>query len=544
VTGAPGKRRFRICVRGTCVMMQPTTLATKGKLPAHPAAPLLAVAVIWALELFVFQAVSFRFDYPVPAVKRIGAVGIRLALDLAFCTGWVFLMPRFLTAAAFAAFLLFTQVAGYYQAVFGRVLSLTTMRAQWSEGVAGARFDVGYIAAGALLLLSATLVLKLWLLHRAAGVRRRRTALRAWAFYFALLAVAMGRVDPPRKLRTFVSPGRFGMTYGFLPLWASEAVMLDREHLLREAIAQRARVTDRLSAIEPLPPLEGDVVLLQVESLDWRVLHHRVDGRPVTPFLDRLADEAMVFTVTAFHANGSGDTDFVMLNAVPPSPSVMTYTLGRYPYADTLPQRAARRGYTPVALHGNSGDFFSRRRTFQRMGFAQTLFLEEMRGTFGLTPGLWGIRDDAVLALSRKLLAERSPRERQLHYLITLTSHQPFIYLEADQHTFLPRGDDLLSRYYNSIHFVDRQLESYIGGLPEGTLVFLFGDHCAMVAIGDTPPAAPERVPFLIHSVGRRLAERQVSRDQPIARSGELTILDAASYVHRLFAQEAMRKEK
>lgn len=510
--------------------------------------PLLAVAVVWALELFVFQALSFHFDYPLPQVKRGGAIAIRLVLDLAFCVGWVFLLPRFLTVAAFFGFLLFSQIAGYYQAVFGRVLSLTTIRAQWAEGLEGARFDVSYLAVGSLLVLGATLVVKLWLLRHAAGQRQRRLGLAAWALYFVLLAVTMWQIDPPRKLRTFVSSDRFGMTYGFLPLWVSEAVYLDRDHLLREAVAQRARVTDRLSAIEPVFPLEGDVVFLQVESLDWRVLHHQVEGRPVTPFLNRLTEIAMVFKVTAFHDNGSGDADFVMLNAVPPSPSVMTYTLSHYPYTNTLPQLAAKRGYASVALHGNSGNFFSRRQTFNRIGFTRTLFLEEMRDNFGLKPSLWGIRDDAVLALSRTLLTRDGPQKRQLHYLITLTSHQPFTYLEADQRLFLARAGDLLSRYYNSINFVDRQLETYIGSLAEGTLVIIFGDHRAMVAYGaageDAAADVAEWVPFLIHVVGRRLAEQQVSRDLPITRSGELTILDAAAYVHRLFTHDSMRREK
>ncbi len=359
---------------------------------------LTLIVLVWTLELFCVQAKSFCFDYPVPVLKQVGAQTIRFLLDAAFCTGWVFLFPRGFTIAAFFIFVLFAQIAGYYEVAFDRALTLTTIQAQWVEGVVGAQFDWAYVDKPLLMLMSGTLALKIWLLQRIdqrvfQRCESRRIGMVAWGGYSVLAALAMGWIDPPRKLRLFVTGDRLGMTYGFILLWMGEAVYLNQDHLLQEAVAQRAHSTDRLSAIEPPLALRGDVVLIQVESLDWRILNHSVCGMPVTPFLNRLADEAMIFKISAPHVNGSGDTDFVMLNAVPPSPTVMTYTLARYPYCDTLPQVAGRRGYRTSAFHGNSGRFFSREQAFGRMGFDALWFLEEMRDTVGLPSSLWGIRE-------------------------------------------------------------------------------------------------------------------------------------------------------
>lgn len=505
---------------------------------------LLAVALIWALELFVFQALSFHFDYPVPLVKRIGAQAVRLLLDLSFSIGIVLLLPRALTLCAFLLFIVCSQGLSYYQAVFGRVLSWKTLAGQFSEGFEALRFEWSYLNWWLLLALLLGLLLKWRVLRRTAAApgppRRSRLALGAAALlvYALLLAVAMWRIDRPEKLRSFVSADRFGMTYGFLPLWACEFYYLDEGHLLREAVARRALASARLSALEDPIALTGNVVLIQVESLDWRVLRHSVDGRPVMPFLNRLGEEAMLFKIAAIHENGSGDTDFVMLNAVPPSPTVITYKIKEYPYQDTLPQLAARAGYSTVALHGNSGHFFERRRNFRRMGFARALFLEELRDDMGIPASLWGIRDDSLLAASGALLREGEPGTRQLHYIITLTSHQPFIYLEPEHQTFLPGRSDIGSRYFNSMNFVDRQLATYIGSLTAGTLVAIFGDHRAMVEYvsqADAGAGRKEYVPLLIHRVGERLADQQASRDRPEARSGEITLLDAAAYVHGMF---------
>jgi phosphoglycerol transferase MdoB-like AlkP superfamily enzyme len=330
-----------------------------------------------------------------------------------------------------------------------------------------------------------------------------------------------------------------------LLVWAGEAVYLNQEQLLREAVKQRVNVTDRLAGIEPPLTLTGDVVLLQVESLDWRLLNHRVNGKPVIPFLNRLAEEAMLFKVAAFHSTGTGDADFVMLNAVPPSQTVITYALARYPYTDTLPQIARRAGYATAAFHGNTGSCYRRDRVFRRMGFDELWFLEELRDKEKLPLSLWGVRDDTLLAFSQSRLQGRdgSPSRPQLHFIITLTSHQPFIYLEPAERLFLPKADNLLDRYFDSMNFVDRYLEKYIDGLTPGTLVILFGDHRAMVSYSSTAgkggDGPVEYVPLMIHRVGEQLATQQASRTLPIAFSGELTILDAASYVHRLFKKES-----
>ena len=106
---------------------------------------LLIVALVWGVELFLLQALSFHFDYPVPLLKRVGAVTIRLVLDLAFAVGVVMVLPRLATAVVFFLFLLFVQVGLFYQAVFGRVISLSSARMQWSEGVSVLHFEPSYV---------------------------------------------------------------------------------------------------------------------------------------------------------------------------------------------------------------------------------------------------------------------------------------------------------------------------------------------------------------------------------------------------------------
>ena len=74
--------------------------------------------------------------------------------------------------------------------------------------------------------------------------------------------------------------------------------------------------------------------------------------------------------------------------------------------------------------------------------------------------------------------------------------------------------------------------------LPDDSVIVVYGDHASHVDFGqNNSDNGDEFIPFLIHKVGRNLAQRQRTRDQEIATSGELTLLDAAGYIWSLFPQ-------
>jgi hypothetical protein len=70
--------------------------------------------------------------------------------------------------------------------------------------------------------------------------------------------------------------------------------------------------------------------------------------------------------------------------------------------------------------------------------------------------------------------------------------------------------------------------------------VVLYGDHSSHVDYGQEPaPAGLEFVPFIVYEVGGDLARSQQTRDLDVARSGELTLLDAAGFVRSFFGNVA-----
>ena len=65
----------------------------------------------------------------------------------------------------------------------------------------------------------------------------------------------------------------------------------------------------------------------------------------------------------------------------------------------------------------------------------------------------------------------------QLHFIITLTSHGPWIYLGPDEKQLYKQPQDIRDNYLNSMRYLDSALEKYVSQLPMGTIVILYGDH-------------------------------------------------------------------
>jgi len=260
------------------------------------------------------------------------------------------------------------------------------------------------------------------------------------------------------------------------------------------------------------------------------VVDARVGDQWVMPFLRDLKTRSICYMIRPVHETGTSDADFCLLTGLMPNGKVAPFRIENFPYRDTLPRLASQRGYTCIAMHGNTGNFFFRRPAYERMGFSKIYFSEEL-GTLGCTLRNGDVEDEELFHLSAKWLREASGPT--LHFLITLTSHGPFNRVRPEKRELFPSPSGQVEAYLNSMRYVDRALASYLDALPEGAVLVLYGDHESKVrGYGETPHTG-ERVPWLVHCKGRNLAEQQRTRGMPWTESGELRMLDAVTFLHR-----------
>jgi Sulfatase len=505
---------------------------------SHPMwlASMAIFALAWTIELYAVQAVTLVYPNETTARFAFWAPKIRLMLDLLFVLGLTFwLRRRWLCGVIVAAFFVYLGLLTYFH-YFQKPLSLLTIFGNWREGVHMGEFALNLIPLRAALALATALAIELAALYvsRKASLPRNCAWLAGgvmWLAYAGLYLVAL-RLDPLDAIQTTRGIGRLGEIRGFLGPWFAEWYYLSDNKVLERALVLRNVTYDRLTPIEGDIPIHKHLVILQAESLDYNVLGYRVDDVEVTPFLNALRGQSMFYRVTAMHFNGSSDADFAALNAVSGSRHENTYIIPGYPYQNTTPQFLARCGFATYSFHGKSGEFYNRRAAFDQMGFAGILFREELEKNYDAKSDRWGVADADLLAVSAQEM--RTATSPTCHFVITLTTHVPYIYLKSNEQEIYPRPRTIVQNYMNNMRYLDNCLRQYVMALGSGTTVMIYADHPTEEGAGDfTPDRAGGRefIPCFIYDSDQELSKLQKTRGQPIVEDGTLNLVDVINYL-------------
>ncbi len=510
-------------------------LGTWGTVGAAWLAHILVFIGVWTGELFYVQAITLRSSQEVGPKLIRWAPRIRLALDLCFVGAISLLVPRIgLAVISAVVFLAHLGLLSHYD-YFLRPLSALSLIHNWREGTRLGGNTLPHRPRRATWVLGSLLLFKLTLLFstpdpHVAWEARGVVGLTAIACYFGLAAAA-SFLDPLSAIRTTRGIGRLGMIRGYLITWLAEFHYLGRREVLAEAMRRRQLTSDRLTPLETAIPIRDRLVIIQAESLDYNVLGLEVHGEEVTPLLNSLRKRSLFYRIAAARYVGSADADCVMLTGVPPSLHMVTYNLPGYPYDDSLPHCLARFGYRTTAFHGNTGNFYNRRNAFEKMGFAEINFSEELTGLYRLPMSKLGVADHEVLSFSARQLSKSSGRE--CHFVITLTTHTPYNSLTPEQRELFPRPRSMAENYLNNMRYLDNQLRAYLTSGAPATVV-IYSDHPA--SPGTTPDFKPDRdgslefVPCFIHDTELDLGGLQQTQ-QRIARDGTLTLVDISNFL-------------
>jgi lipoteichoic acid synthase len=239
-----------------------------------------------------------------------------------------------------------------------------------------------------------------------------------------------------------------------------------------------------IEAMEPKGPerafagraTRAGVAVIQVESLGAEVVGLDAGGKPVTPYLRRLASESVYYPYALVYRRGGGtsDTEVAVIAS--------TETIANYPaidlpldYRNSFVKVLKAEGYATAIYHGNAAAYFHRDKAFPAMGFDRYESLE----TMGLDSAGWGAPDGEVFGF---VLAEaKASKATALRYIITMSSHGPYTNVMRYYAPPFPRGgmSEIEYRYLASMSYVDRELERAVASLEAagaGTVI-IFGDH-------------------------------------------------------------------
>ncbi|MFP4199430.1 MAG: LTA synthase family protein, partial [Halanaerobium sp.] len=278
--------------------------------------------------------------------------------------------------------------------------------------------------------------------------------------------------------------------YGILPLYSIETY----SYFTREEEKPRPELKNipyyskqnQLSDIESLPE-KTNVILIQVESLDAKIIDYRQQGKEVTPFLNDLKEESLYFdNFYAQKVNGSFDADLSTLTSLYPVNRSYVFRdidLGAF---QSLPSLLKEKGYQTLAFHNNDRNFFNRAEAYPDLGFehfySQRNFNEEIYPV-SEQRGL-GVNDYDFFDSAAGMIEEAAEKDEPFFaYLISLTSHTPFNYYpEEAVEDFAEVNNNLVHNYFKSSNFLDKSLENFISrleaaGVMENSLLVIYSDH-------------------------------------------------------------------
>ena len=277
----------------------------------------------------------------------------------------------------------------------------------------------------------------------------------------------------------------------------------DARNVLRESFGRKKLSEDEIAAAAeafaafreklapPYPAAFGaargkNLIMIQAESLQSFAVGLRVNGREVTPNLNRFAREAS-FAGDLYVQTGLGnsaDAEFLANAGLYPARSGVAYVRFADRNYDALPRLLRARGYSALAMHGDRAGFWNRAHMYPALGFERFVSKKdyEVDEVFGL-----GLSDGSFF---RQSLAMLEAQERPFYaFLVTLSSHYPFGFPELLKAAAFDQGDEaegaILRSYLAAIHYFDREFGNFIDGLKSSGLydesvIILYGDHAAI----------------------------------------------------------------
>ena len=229
---------------------------------------------------------------------------------------------------------------------------------------------------------------------------------------------------------------------------------------------------------------EGDnLLMVQAESLQGFVLGLEIGGQEVTPFLNRWAEEALLFRNTTDQTAQGRSSDAELATQVSLLPPPAGAAAFRYPgnRFSGLASALEDRGYATVSAVAFDGAFWNRRLTHRAYGFSENLFEDSFEEGEALG---WGLNDrDFFRQMVERLAAGPQPF---CALLLTLSLHHPFEGF-PDRLKELELGElegSPLGNYLHTMRFFDRAFADLwagleAAGLAERTVVVVWGDHDA-----------------------------------------------------------------
>lgn len=249
------------------------------------------------------------------------------------------------------------------------------------------------------------------------------------------------------------------------------------------------------------------VIVLLEESLGAEFVGAYGDKRGLTPNLDRIARDSLVFART--YATGTRtvrgmEAVTASFPPVPPESIVKrSHNEGMFNWSTVMSQN----GYSPTFIYGGYGTFDNMNYFFSRNGYRVVDRIDMDPPRFS---NIWGVSDEDLFRNALRIYDQQVARgERIFSVVMTTSNHKPFTFPEGVPGV-PPRGGGREA----GVRYADYAIGRLIDALRTrpwfgDTLVVIVADHGARVYGREEIPVRSYEIPFLVYSPSH-IAPRRV----------------------------------
>jgi phosphoglycerol transferase MdoB-like AlkP superfamily enzyme len=369
---------------------------------------------------------------------------------------------------------------------------------------------------------------------------------------FALTPTRPPRVDENRFANELAANGLYTLFSAFrnneldyAPFYLTENpahVSHELHELLEDPRARFAKndpvgLTRSVAAARPERDL--NVVLIVVESLSARFLGTFGNRDGLTPNLDRLANEGLLFAnLRATGTRTVRGLEAIALS-VPPTPG---YSIVKRPHNANLFSVGTvflEHGYHPRFFYGGYSYFDNMGPFFAGNGF-DVIDRADLSGDEAEFANAWGVSDEYVFRrVLREARRSHEQGERFLSLVLTTSNHRPFTYPEG--RIDIPPGDGRNGavKYTDWAigHFIDEaRREPFFAD----TLFVIVADHCASSAGELDIPVDQYHIPMIVYAPGHVTPQRVERLASQMDLAPTLFELLGFSYESRFFGRDIL----
>jgi len=231
-----------------------------------------------------------------------------------------------------------------------------------------------------------------------------------------------------------------------------------------------------------------NVIVIQLESIQQFVVNKEINGKEITPNLNKFLAENIEFT--NMHSSSyttTADSEHSFISSLYPTENGEAFS--RY-YANTYDdifQNYKNAGYKNVYVHGNNSYFWNREGVLSRLQIDQKIFLKDFKDT---SEKITNFLSDELVYTQMIEKIEQYEKENNPYFIdiIAASSHTPFKLegiKDREEKVTIDVGkykDTAFGNYLESMNYMDYAFGIFIEKLKEievydDTVILIYGDH-------------------------------------------------------------------